>query len=88
MSRPLFSSTALEIPGLEGSSRDVCMRRFANAPLHLYGRDQRSGTRAFFKDHVLLNGEYRSTVNEVAGSFNMILAVGRDPLGIGYGGIE
>lgn len=57
------------------------------AGLHLYGRDQRSGTRAYFKERVLLDEEFRTTLQEEPGSANLILAVGRDPLGIGYSGI-
>src|SRR5688572_21484033 len=58
------------------------------AGIHLYGRDQRSGTRAYFKERVLLDEEFRTTLQEEPGSANLILAVGRDPLGIGYSGIS
>ena len=58
------------------------------AGIHLYGRDHRSGTRAYFKERVLLDEEFRTTLQEEPGSANLILAVGRDPLGIGYSGIS
>jgi phosphate transport system substrate-binding protein len=57
------------------------------AGIHVYGRDHRSGTRAYFKERVLLGGEFRTTLQEEPGSANLILAIGRDPLGIGYSGI-
>jgi phosphate transport system substrate-binding protein len=57
------------------------------AAIHLLGRDDRSGTRAFFKEEVLLNGEFRSTLKEAPGSASLILDVGKDPLTIGYSGI-
>lgn len=57
------------------------------AEIHLYGRDQKSGTRSFFREHVLDNGEFKYSVREVPGAASMILAIARDPLGIGYGAI-
>lgn len=57
------------------------------AAVRLYGRDELSGTRAFFQEHVLLNGKFRPTINVTAGSASLIVAVGDDPLGIGYSGI-
>lgn len=58
-----------------------------DAPVRLYGRDQQSGTQAFFKQHVLLDGNFRSTLKEVPGSATLILEVSRDPYSIGYSGI-
>jgi len=57
------------------------------APLRLYGRDQKSGTRAFIREQVLLAGEFRPTVKEVPGSAMLILEVARDQYGIGYSSI-
>jgi len=57
------------------------------APLHLYGRDDRSGTRAFFQERVLLDGAFRSGITEVTGSATLVLALSRDQLGIGYSGV-
>lgn len=56
-------------------------------PVRLYGRDKRSGTQAFVKDHVLLGGEFKETVKEEPGSASVVVAVARDPFGIGYSGI-
>ena len=57
------------------------------ARIQLYGRDRRSGTRAFFQEHVMAGGEFKPTVQEVPGAASVILALSRDPLGIGYSGI-
>lgn len=58
------------------------------APIHLYGRDKRStGTRHFFKHVALLDGEFKQTLREEPGSASVVLAVARDPRGIGYSGI-
>ena len=85
----IFSESRPQGLGLEISSWGQLglQEGWQNAAIHLYGRDQRSGTRAFFKEHVLHNGQFRSTVNEVPGSATLILEVSRDPLGIGYSGI-
>jgi phosphate transport system substrate-binding protein len=60
---------------------------WAEAQIHLYGRDLKSGTRAFVKEQVLKNGEFRASVQEVPGAASMIMAVSRDPVALGYGGI-
>lgn len=58
------------------------------SPIHLYGRNKRSaGTRPFFMEHVLLNGQFRDSLQEEPGSASVVLAVSRDPAGIGYSGI-
>lgn len=56
-------------------------------PIRLYGRDKGSGTRSFLIHEALLNGELRGDVREEIGSASVILALSRDPLGIGYAGI-
>ncbi|MGH7232672.1 MAG: PstS family phosphate ABC transporter substrate-binding protein, partial [Nitrospiraceae bacterium] len=60
---------------------------WSNAPITLYGRDQKSGTRAFLREHVLENGEFVSDIREEPGAASVILALSRDPLGMGYSGI-
>ena len=57
------------------------------ALIQAYGRDRRSGTRAFFQEHVLAGGEFKSTLQEEPGAASVILALSRDQLGIGYSGI-
>jgi phosphate transport system substrate-binding protein len=58
-----------------------------NAQIKLYGRNQKSGTRAFIKELVLQNGEFNPAVIEEPGAASVILAVGRDPFGMGYSGV-
>lgn len=57
------------------------------SPINLYGRDQKSGTRAFIKEQVLENGEFSPRVHEEPGAASVILALSRDPFGVGYSGI-
>lgn len=56
-------------------------------PIHRYGRDQKSATRAMFKQVVLLGGELRDDIAEAPGSASEILDIGKDLNGIGYAGI-
>ncbi len=60
---------------------------WTDAPIQLYGRDRKSGTRAFFQEHVLAGGEFKSTMHEEPGAASVILALSRDQLGIGFSGI-
>jgi phosphate transport system substrate-binding protein len=57
-------------------------------PIHLYGRDRKSGTRNFFVRAVLLDGELKEDIKELPGTASEILAIARDPLGIGYAGVS
>jgi phosphate transport system substrate-binding protein len=60
---------------------------WARQPIHRYGLDQRSGTRAIFIQEALQGGELRPDVREESGPATEILAISRDILGIGYAGI-
>ncbi len=57
------------------------------ATIQLYGRDRRSGTRAFFQEHVLAGGDFLPTVHEEPGAASVILNLSRDQVGIGYSGL-
>jgi len=57
------------------------------APIRLYGRDPRSGTRAFFQEHCLAGGDFKPGVHEAPGPASVILDLSHDPLGIGYSGL-
>jgi phosphate transport system substrate-binding protein len=60
---------------------------WASSPIHLYGRDKKSGTRNFFINEVLNGGQMKSDIVEEPGSASEILDISRDPLGMGYAGI-
>ena len=60
---------------------------WANRPISLYGRNSASGTYGFFKEHVLKNGDYRSTVKEQPGSSSVVQGIANDLGGMGYSGI-
>jgi phosphate transport system substrate-binding protein len=52
-----------------------------------YGRENNSGTYAYFKEHVLDNDDFAAHVQTLAGTSAVASAVKGDALGIGYGGI-
>lgn len=64
--------------GLEGD--------WQQQPIHLHGRDKRSGTREFFIQAALNEGTLKPNVQEAPGSASEMLAIARDPLAIGYAG--
>lgn len=59
------------------------------APLRVYGRDPQSstGTLPFFKQVVMMDGDFRKEIQTQPGAASVVLAVGADRLGIGYSGI-
>jgi phosphate transport system substrate-binding protein len=60
---------------------------WADKPISMYGRNSASGTYAFFKEHVLLNGDYKDSVKEQPGSSAVVQGVASDKYAIGYSGI-
>ncbi len=52
-----------------------------------YGRENNSGTYAYFKEHVLSNGDFHPSVQTLPGTSAVTNAVAKDPKSIGYGGI-
>jgi phosphate transport system substrate-binding protein len=60
---------------------------WASRPISLYGRNSASGTYGFFREHVLENGDYKTTVKEQPGSASVVQGVTEDRFGIGYSGI-
>ena len=61
--------------------------RWNQQPIHLYGRNKKSGTREFFKQVALIDGEIHDDVQEQPGSASEILAIAQDPLAVGYAGV-
>jgi phosphate transport system substrate-binding protein len=60
---------------------------WADKPISIYGRNSASGTYGFFKEHVLLNGDYKDSVKEQPGSSSVVQGVASDRYAIGYSGI-
>jgi phosphate transport system substrate-binding protein len=60
---------------------------WASKPISLYGRNSASGTYGFFKEHTLLNGDFKTAVKEQPGSASVVQGVTEDRYGIGYSGI-
>ena len=56
------------------------------AKIELYGRDRKSGTRAFFQEHALSGGEFVPGVHDEPGAASVILDLSRNQTGIGYSG--
>ena len=61
---------------------------WATRAIQPYGRDNNSGTRAFFKEHVLKNGDYKPTLKEVADQFELVEKAAMDASAIAYGPIQ
>jgi len=60
---------------------------WADQPINVYSRDTASGTYGFFKDEVLLGGDYKADNAELIDSRSVVDAVEDDRYGIGYSGI-
>ncbi len=60
---------------------------WAQRPVSLFGRNSASGTYGFFKEHALMNGDYKDEVKEQPGSASVVQGITVDRFGIGYSGI-
>lgn len=58
-----------------------------DARIIVYGRENNSGTYAFFKEHVLNDEDYSDYTQTLPGTAAVVNAVSKDINGIGYGGI-
>ena len=58
-----------------------------DVPIVLYGRENNSGTYAYFKEHVLEKKDFAPAVQTLAGTSAVVNAIKGDEKGIGYGGI-
>lgn len=65
----------------------VLQPEWAEAPVHLYGRNGNSGTAAFFREHVLNGADFKKTMVVGAGSASVVVELMKDRFGIGFGGI-
>jgi phosphate transport system substrate-binding protein len=57
-----------------------------DAQIILYGRENSSGTYAFYKEHVLRNADYSNGMQALPGTAAVVNAVRKDANGIGFGG--
>lgn len=60
---------------------------WAELKISLYGRNSASGTNGYFKEHALFEGDYKDTVNQLAGSASVVQAIATNRSAIGYSGI-
>jgi len=58
-----------------------------NAPVLLYGRNQASGTYAYFQEEVLKNENYSASMQQFTGSSQVVVQVEDNLGGVGYVGI-
>lgn len=56
--------------------------------IQAYGRDENSGTRAFFKEHVLKKGDFKPSVKAFMDQFAVVEAPAVDGGGISYGPLQ
>lgn len=63
-------------------------REWATRTIQPYGRDENSGTRAFFKEHALKKGDYKPVLKVVADQFALVEAPAVDASGISYGPVQ
>jgi phosphate transport system substrate-binding protein len=61
---------------------------WATRAIQPYGRDENSGTRAFFQEHVLRRGAYKPNVKAVADQFALVEAAAMDASAIAYGPVQ
>lgn len=69
---------------------DITNWKDVGGPAHviiLYGRENSSGTYAYFKEFVLANTDYADQTQTLPGTAAVVNAVAKDKFGIGYGGI-
>ena len=85
----IFSKTRKRgLPDIDRWGQLGLTGEWEQAPIHLYGRDQRStGTLPFFKHVVMRDGEFKPSITSQPGSASIVVAVGKDPHAIGYSGI-
>ena len=56
--------------------------------IQAYGRDENSGTRAFFKEHVMKKGDFKPSVKAFVDQFAVVEAPAVDGGGISYGPLQ
>jgi phosphate transport system substrate-binding protein len=60
---------------------------WATKPIKLFGRNSASGSYGFFRERVMLSGDFRDETKELSGGRGILEQVANDKYGIGYSGI-
>ena len=60
---------------------------WAGSPISVYTRDSGSGTYVYFKEHVLMKGDFKPSAKQQPGSAGVVQAVASDKFAIGFSGI-
>jgi phosphate transport system substrate-binding protein len=60
---------------------------WAQAPVHLYGRNGNSGTATFFREHVLNGADLKRSMTVGVGSASVVVELMKDRFGIGFSSI-
>jgi phosphate transport system substrate-binding protein len=85
-SNPVKELTIKQLSGIfSGKIRNWKEVGGPNQDIHLYGRENSSGTYVFFKDNVVKE-DYASNCQTLPGTAAVVNAVSKDKYGIGYGG--
>jgi len=87
-SNPVTELTLDQLRGIYTGS--ITNWKEVGGPSHsivLYGRENSSGTYAYFKEKALQNDDYAEATQTLPGTAAVVNAVSKDKYGIGYGGI-
>lgn len=85
---PVNRLTIPQLKGiLSGSIRNWSQVGGLNQQIDIYNRDKFSGTRAFMKDHILVDEDFYDEAVEVSSTSMVTACVARNQRAIGYGGI-
>lgn len=85
---PVKELTLAQLKGIYTGS--ITNWKEVGGPSHsivLYGRENSSGTYAYFKEKVLSNEDYAEATQTLPGTAAVVNAVAKDQYGIGYGGL-
>lgn len=86
-SNPVKELSIAQLRGVyDGSVKNWKELGGPDAPITLYGRENSSGTYAYFKEHVLEKQDFAAAVQTLPGTAAVVNAVSQEPRGIGYGG--
>jgi len=87
-SNPIPSITVAQLKSIyEGEVRNWKELGGADSRIILYGRENNSGTYAYFKEHVLADEDFAADTQTLPGTAAVVNAVAKDGGAIGYGGI-